>query len=218
MSCKDIYTVPNYEKCALIIIDFQNDCVLPGAQFEIAGSFELLPKLQQLVKAVRERNIPIIHVVRAYLPDGSNADLCRRESLQKGHTLFEPYTEGADFPMELKPVNAPAIDWNSLMEGNIQQLGSCDWVVYKSRWGAFYRTALEEFLRNQGIDTLIFTGCNFPNCPRTSIYEASERDFRLVLVRDAMSGLYERGLKEMEKIGVVISNVEEVCAVLSEQL
>ena len=34
----------------------------------------------------------------------------------------------------------------------------------------------------------MFCGCNFPNCPRTSIYEASERDFRVVLARDAISG------------------------------
>ncbi len=49
---------------------------------------------------------------------------------------------------------------------------------------------------------MVFCGCNYPNCPRTSIYEASERDFRVVLVRDAISGLYERGEMEMINIGV----------------
>src|SRR3989442_358297 len=34
-----------------------------------------------------------------------------------------------------------------------------------------------------GISTLVCCGCNFPNCPRTSLYEASERDFRLVFCR-----------------------------------
>jgi hypothetical protein len=36
----------------------------------------------------------------------------------------------------------------------------------------------------------------------TSIYEASERDFRLVLAEDAISGLYEKGREELENIGV----------------
>jgi len=61
----------------------------------------------------------------------------------------------------------------------------------------------------------VFCGCNFPNCPRTSIYEASERDFRTVIVEDAISGLYERGRQELINIGVaalttaaVISTVE----------
>jgi nicotinamidase-related amidase len=38
----------------------------------------------------------------------------------------------------------------------------------------------------------------------TSIYEASERDFRLVLVEDAVSGLYEKGVEEMRRIGVAV--------------
>ena len=56
----------------------------------------------------------------------------------------------------------------------------------------------------------MFTGCNFPNCPRTSIYEASERDFRVLLVEDAVSGLYERGKEELRNIGVSMARADEV--------
>ena len=59
-----------------------------------------------------------------------------------------------------------------------------------------------------------FLGCNFPNCPRTSIYEASERDFRVVVVEDAISGIYERGKEELRNIGVTIATAEEVQAPL----
>jgi hypothetical protein len=52
------------------------------------------------------------------------------------------------------------------------------------------------------ISTLVFSGGNYPNGPHTSIYEASERDFRVVLVADAVSGLYDRGRWEMTNIGV----------------
>ncbi len=41
-----------------------------------------------------------------------------------------------------------------------------------------------------------------PELPRTSIYEASERDVRVVLVSDATSGLYDRGVNECRAIGV----------------
>jgi hypothetical protein len=51
-------------------------------------------------------------------------------------------------------------------------------------------------------------------CPRTSIYEASERDFRVVLARDANSGLYERGERELKDIGVHIMSADEVTAPL----
>jgi nicotinamidase-related amidase len=76
--------------------------------------------------------------------------------------------------------------------------------MYKPRWGAFFQTPLEDHLRGLGVDTLAFCGANFPNCPRTSIYEASERDFRIVVAPDAVSGIYDRGRAELEGIGVVM--------------
>ena len=61
---------------------------------------------------------------------------------------------------------------------------------------------------------MVFAGCNFPNCPRTSIYEASERDFRVVAVRDAISGLYERAERELAGIGVHVMSSDEVIGAL----
>ena len=80
--------------------------------------------------------------------------------------------------------------------------------MYKPRWGAFFHTPLESHLRELDVTTLVFTGCNFPNCPRTSIYEASERDFRLVAIDDAISGLYDRGRAELANIGVLVVDAE----------
>jgi nicotinamidase-related amidase len=81
---------------------------------------------------------------------------------------------------------------------------------------AFYRTRPEEHLRNVGASTLVFAGCNSPNCPRTSIYEASESDFRIVLVEDAVSGLYDHGQLEMRNIGVTLINTAELLVRLSK--
>jgi isochorismate hydrolase len=76
-------------------------------------------------------------------------------------------------------------------------LGTEEVAIYKPRWGAFYQTPLEEYLREREVSTLVFSGCNFPNCPHTSIYEASERTFGVVLAEDAISGLYDRGKQEL---------------------
>jgi nicotinamidase-related amidase len=112
-----------------------------------------------------------------------------------------------------KPV---ALDHELLLSGELQQVGPCEHVMYKPRWGAFYHTKLERHLRNTSSDTTVFAGCNFPNCPRTSIYEASERDFRIVLVRDALSGLDEQGVKECRAIGVEVRDVAATLAWLSQ--
>lgn len=205
---------PDYTRSALVIVDYQNDCILPDAPFEVTGSIDCLPSLTALTQAMRAAARPIIHIVRGYLADGSNADLCRRQSLQKGLVLFRPETDGADFPSALKPTNAPRLDWQALLNGNVQPLGPYDHVIYKPRWGAFYQTPLEDFLRTHDIHTLIIAGCNYPNCPRTTIYEASERDFRLVLAQDAMSRLDARGFEEMTNIGVHLATVDEILKAL----
>jgi hypothetical protein len=47
------------------------------------------------------------------------------------------------------------------------------------------------------------------SAPRTTIYEASERDFQIVFVRDATSAVYDRGLEELRGIGVVVQDADE---------
>lgn len=110
------------------------------------------------------------------------------------------------------------LDTDLLLSGGIQQIGIKEAVIYKPRWGAFYKTPLEDYLHKLDVSSLAFTGCNFPNCPRTSIYEASERDFRIVLVEDAVSGLYEQGKKEMRNIGVWLMSAKELMEAIPNSL
>lgn len=204
------YTEPHWSRSALITIDTQNDFALAGAQAEIPGTSAILPTMKKLVEAYRQAKQPIIHVIRLYKEDGSNADLCRREALEKGAAWVLPGGTGAELVDDLKPSKNSCLDSELLLNGHFQQLGAFDWVMYKPRWGAFYQTNLEAFLVERGIDTLVFSGCNFPNCPRTSMYEASERDFRVVMSADAISGVYEKGLQEMQNIGVSVLSSDEI--------
>jgi nicotinamidase-related amidase len=66
-------------------------------------------------------------------------------------------------------------------------------------------------------DRIVVCGCNFPNCPRTTIYEASERDFHIVFVPDATSGVYARGLDELRGIGAAIQDAEQFVSWLREK-
>lgn len=45
-----------------------------------------------------------------------------------------------------------------------------------------------------------------------SIDEASERDLRVVVAEDAISGLYDRGREELRNIGVRLMTSEEIVA------
>jgi nicotinamidase-related amidase len=206
---EDPHTAPDFAAAALITIDTQRD-VLDGGPLEIAGTSAVLPRMRTLALVCRELGRPIVHVVRVYRPDGSNADLCRRRVLQDGAPVLHPGAPGTQIAEELLPAPGVLLDDELLLAGRVQALGPGEVAVYKSRWGAFYRTPLEQHLRERGVSTLVFSGCNFPNCPRASIYEASERDFRVVLVRDAVSGLYERGERELAAIGVRLMSAQGV--------
>ena len=206
---EDPYTYPQFSSAALITIDTQRD-VLDGGVLEIAGTSAALPEMAMLARAFREAGLPVVHVVRLYEVDGANVDLCRRYAVQSGWRGLNPGTPGSELAQELLPRPELRLDHELLLTGAIQSLGPLEAAIYKPRWGAFYGTALDEHLRGHGVSTLVFCGCNFPNCPRTSMYEASERDYRVVLARDALSGLYEHGERELANIGVRLMGAREV--------
>jgi nicotinamidase-related amidase len=203
------YTSPDFGSIAMITIDMQVD-FLEGQPFEIPGTSEILPQMRKLVETFRRARLPVVHVVRLYKRDGSNADLCRRSAVEQGAALVCPGTSGAELAPPLLPAQESRLDAELLLSGAAQPLGPNEWAIYKPRWGAFFGTSLEQHLRGLGVTSLAFAGCNFPNCPRTSIFEASERDFRIVLIEDAMSGLYGRGRDEMMNIGVVLMNSDQL--------
>lgn len=205
----DPYTDPDFAAAALITIDTQRD-VLDGGPLEIPGTSAALESMRLLAQEFRRAGRPIVHIVRLYEPDGSNVDLCRRRAVQNGARILATGTPGSQLAVELAPSPDLTLDCALLLDGGVQPLGPGEVVIYKPRWGAFYRTPLEDHLREQGVTTIVFCGCNFPNCPRSSIYEASERDFRVVLARDAISRLYERGESELANIGVRMMSTAEV--------
>jgi len=196
------YTEPDLIMSALVTIDTQRDFSLPGAPAEIPGTLDVIPNMVRLLTAYRHYGLPIIHIVRLYRTDGSNVDLSRRGMIEQGTRIVEPGTDGAELAPDLKPSSDAKLDADLLLSGAVQQWGQKEYVIYKSRWGAFYDTPLHDHLGRLGVNTLVVCGCNFPNCPRTTIYEASERDYRIVLVDDAVSGIYERGKDELRNIGV----------------
>lgn len=203
-----IYIEPNLKSSAAITIDVQCD-TLDGQPMEIPGTSAILPQIKMVLDCFRQSKMPIVHIVRMYKKDGSNVDLCRKEAVENGSEILAEGTAGCALAAEM--FNAEVnLDSNILLSGGIQKIGANEVVIYKPRWGAFYQTPLKSHLDGLGVDSLVFMGCNYPNCPRTSIYEASERDFKIIMVEDAISGLYARGKDEMSNIGVRLMKSEHI--------
>jgi nicotinamidase-related amidase len=195
-------TAPQYDRSALITIDVQRD-FLDGQPFEIHGTSAALPAMGRLVESFRLKARPIIHMVRLYCADGSNVEPFRRRIVKQGAQLVLTGSGGSQLAAPLLITPDTTLDAELLLSGGVQMAGPQESIIYKPRWGAFFGTRLEQHLRGLTVSTLVFAGCNFPNCPRASIYEASERDFRIVVIEDALSGFYDRGRTELENIGYV---------------
>lgn len=208
------WTAPDYQRMALVTVDVQID-TLDGQPFEIPGTTRSLPAMQRLCAAFREAGQPIVHILRLYRPDGSNAELCRRAPLAAGEQLFLAGSPGRLIAPELLPPGAPEPDDELLLGGAAQAIGPSEWYVYKPRWGAFYQTPLQEHLESRGVNTVVLAGCNYPNCIRATVYEASARDFRVVAVTDGISNFTEHGWRELRSIGINVMPTDDFIAQMS---
>ena len=59
----------------------------------------------------------------------------------------------------------------------------------KKRYSAFYATNLEFLLQRHKIDTLILAGINTTTCVLCTAFEATNRDFRVVIASDAVDSM-----------------------------
>src|SRR5690606_404128 len=150
----------NWNSSALLIIDMQNDFAKTSGSAYIEGTAGMTKNLAGMANYFRARKRPVIHIIRLYLEDGSNAELCRKSVIREGTKMVVPCTDGARIAGELLPPDARAHAVEDLRAGKILSNGEQEFVVYKRRWAAFYGIALDAWLRNVGIDSLVIAGCN----------------------------------------------------------
>ncbi len=209
------YTLPDRGRVALLSINAQRDFTLSGSPLRAQGVSPAIQGVSQLVSGFRGAGVPIVHAIRLYRPDGSNVDSFRRQMVEEGMRVLMPGTQGAELIDEVNPKHDIRLDPASLLAGNFQEVGTDEWVVYKPRWGAFHGTSLEEHLKALGVTTLVLCGFNFATSGRATIYEAGARDFRIVVVPDAISGGSEEAVSELGRIGVYLMTADECLTWLS---
>lgn len=209
------YTRPEPKQSALITIDLQNDFVLPGAPAEGEGAARAASMTGKMVRYYREHGLPIVHVVRVYSAEDNAAkvDVCRREAVENGLQLVRPGTEGMQPVAEIIPEGVVA-DGELLLTGEPQRISENEQILFKPRWGCFYETQLDAILGEQGVTTVVIAGTWFANCVRTTIYEATARDYRAVALRDAIAGIHPDGEADLAKIQCGVCDCSEWTALL----
>lgn len=211
------YTRPQKEHAALITLSAQRDYTLTSSPIRTSGLSRAVPAMQKLVQGCRERAVPVYHSIRLYKTDGSNVDNCRREAVEEGLRIFMPGSLGAELIQEIQPEGCDVrINPDLLFDGRFQEIGENESIFYRPRWGAFHGTPLEDELRQRGVNTLIICGFSFTTATRATLYEASARDFRVVVVPDALCNATEEGLQELGRMGVYLMDAEEAVSWLGD--
>jgi nicotinamidase-related amidase len=90
-----------------------------------------------------------------------------------------------------------------------------DYVVpNKKRYNCFLHTDLEFVLKNLEVDTVIITGINTSSCCLATGFEATNRDYSVIMVEDCMDSMdgrdfHEAAIKIMKRIiGRVVTSEE----------
>lgn len=174
-------------KPALLIIDMQNDFLLPGAPAEIPGAIKIVPAVKKLLDFCRERKIPVFHVIRHYRYDGSDIENFRREGFLQNARYLVPGTSGAEILSELKPA-----------EG--------EYIIVKPRFSAFFCTELELILKRIKIDDIVICGVQYPNCIRATALDSVSYDYNTTVITDATAGADDEievsNIRDLMNIGV----------------
>ena len=168
-------TAIEWDAAALVVIDVQNDFV--DGVMPVPGTTDVLPRLERLVAAFREARRPIVHAIRLYEPGSSDADPVRRAAIEQGARIVAPGTWGAEIRATITGA-AVRLEPAALLAGQPQSVGPDEVIFYKPRWSAFFRTELQAWLTERQVTSVLVAGCNLPNCPRATLFDATERDFR----------------------------------------
>lgn len=149
---------------ALLIADVQNDTLFFAKKD--ASLERQIRTIKDLADWARSSGIPVIYIRNAYRP--SYVDSLPRMPALAERRLFD----------ETQPGSA-VIDSLAPQEGDV--------VVIKRRVGTFYNTDFEIVLRGLKVHTLLFTGMSTARVIESTVREASDRDFRPVVISDACS-------------------------------
>lgn len=179
-------TAAQLKSSALIIIDMQNDFVLPGAPMCVAGALETVPRIRQVLNWYRAQKSPVFHVHRTYRADGSDVEQNRIAQFKKRPFLL-PDTEGSEIVAELTP-----------LAGEFQ--------ILKKRFSAFMQTELDFILRRQNLQRLVICGTQYPVCIRATIFDGLAYGYELSLLTDATSAqtpeIARANILDIQNLGV----------------
>jgi ureidoacrylate peracid hydrolase len=163
----------------LIVVDMQNGFVAKNGSYDKLGMNtpayrEIIPKVRELIDLCKSLYIPVFYTES--VREASGIDL-----LTKIHTLLPKSREE-----RLKIPICVRGTWDGqTIEELKPREDEGDHVIIKRRDSAFQDTELRVWLQSAGINVLIFCGVDTSICVETSIRDAFNLGYDIVLISDA---------------------------------
>jgi ureidoacrylate peracid hydrolase len=172
-------------RCALVVIDLQNDFCHPNGWLasigvDVTPARAPIPALLAGVPALRSAGVPVIwlnwgnrpdranlppNVVHVYDPDGAGVGL--GSSDPTGHPVLQRGSWGAALVDELLTVCHPD-----------------DLMIDKFRMSGFWDTELDSVLRQRNVSTVLFAGVNADQCVLATLMDAACLGYDVVMLDD----------------------------------
>ncbi len=171
---------------ALIVVDMQNGFVAKNGSYDKLGMNtpvyrEIVPKIRELIALCKSFDIPVFYTES--VREASGIDL-----LTKIHTLLPKSREER---LRIPICVSGTWDGQTIDELKPKEEEG-DHVIIKRRDSAFQDTELRVWLQSAGINVLIFCGVDTSICVETSIREAFNLGYDILLISDATAS----GIKE----------------------
>lgn len=192
-----VYETLDPERTALLVVDLQVHFMAVGSTSEMPSARDVVPNVNRLAKALRDRGGHVVWVVSTYGPDEDD-----RWPILFDHILG---TEAAEnFREGLTEAASGHAIWPEL------DVREGDPVVSKNRFGGFIGSngRLEQVLRELGVDTLLIVGTVTNVCCESTAREAVAFNFKTIMIADANGGRSDQ--EDMETYSVFIAAYGDV--------
>jgi ureidoacrylate peracid hydrolase len=192
---------------ALLVIDVQNGFVSKGGSYDLLGMEtlhyrEVIPKIRDLINLCRNVGVPIFYTQA--VRESSGIDL-----LTRSHKILPKSREER---IKKKPICVRET-WDAEIVDEIKP-SEGDHVVIKRRDSAFLNTEIGVWLRSLSIDTLIFCGIDTSICVETSLRDAFNIGYDVVLISDATASSnkkhYESTLENVKGYYGIVMDIKEL--------
>lgn len=185
---KEIFTtleeLVNPRHTALLLIDLQNDYMMPGGYFDkladCSAIREIVPPIKRVLEAARQSHVLVVYVQMTFYPDflaESPVGLYRR--------LLRIGSKSANSVEKLLPYCVEGT-WGWQIVDELAPLSN-EIVVKKHCASAFIGTSLDMILRGNGIKCVNVVGLVTHGCVMSTGIDASFFDYYTVVLRNCVA-------------------------------